>query len=236
MGSPTLSEKSVIVRGPEQSVSKVAKAVVSADIDNELTETTTLTGLKVTLLDADDKEIEDDSMVIEPITVDVTIPVLMKKTVPIVLEYENSPDVFDPTGFITLDPYEIEIAASSDVLDSINSISVGTLNFNELSYGTSSMTFDIVMPEGVKNFNNIKEVTFDAAQKVLSWKLKRGEAVLSVSLYNQQGECVYTGNGRRGRVDMRRRPSGSYIVRIETLSRVIRCRFFMNNSDNSYRF
>lgn len=159
MGSPTLSEKTVVVRGPEQSVSKVAKAVVSADIDNELTETTTLTGLKVTLLDADDKEIEDDSMVIEPITVDVTIPVLMKKTVPIVLEYENSPDVFDPTGFITLDPYEVEIAASSDVLDSINSISVGTLNFNELSYGTSSMTFDIVMPEGVKNFNNIKEVT-----------------------------------------------------------------------------
>lgn len=159
MGTPTLSEKTVVIRGPEQSVSKVVKAIVSVDIDSELTETTTLNSVEITLLDANDKEIEDESVVIEPITVDVTIPVLMKKTVPIVLEYENAPDVFDPTGFITLEPSEIEIAASSDILDYIDSVTVGTLNFNELAYGTSSMKFDIVMPEGVKNFNNIEEVT-----------------------------------------------------------------------------
>ncbi len=104
------------------------------------------------------------------------------------------------------------------------------------SEGLKVIRDTVDLSEVAQSINNIKEVTFDAAQKVLSWKLKRGEAVLSVSLYDQQGECVYTGNGRRGRVDMRRRPSGSYIVRIETLSRVIRCRFFMNNSDNSYRF
>lgn len=159
MGSPTLSEKNVIVRGPEQSVSKVAKAVVYVDIDSEITETTTLNNVKITLLDSDNNEIEDDSVVIDPITVDVTIPVLMKKTVPIVLGYENEPDVFDPTGFITLEPSEIEIAASADVLDSINSITVGPLDFSEIAYGTISKSFDIVMPEGVKNFNNIEEVT-----------------------------------------------------------------------------
>lgn len=159
MGSPTLSEKNVIIRGPEQSVSKVAKAVVFVDIDNEITETTTLNNVEITLLDSDDNEIKDDSIVIDPITVDVTIPVLMKKTVPIVLGYENVPDVFDPTGFITLEPSEIEIAASADVLDFIDSITVGALDFSELSYGTSSKTFNIVMPEGVKNFNNVEEVT-----------------------------------------------------------------------------
>lgn len=159
MGSPALSEKNVTVSGPEQSVSKVAKAIVAADVEDELVETTVLSNLEIVLLDAEDNEIVDDSISIDPITVDATIPVLLKKTVPIVLEYENDPPLFNSDGFITLEPSEIEIAASADVIDSIDNITVGPLDFSELSYGTSSMSFEIVMPEGVKNFNNIEKTT-----------------------------------------------------------------------------
>ncbi len=158
MGSPVLSEKTVTVRGPEQSVSKVAKAVVLVDdIEGELVKTEVFEG-KISLLDSNDNEIKDDSIVIDPITVDVSISVLMKKTVPIELDFENEPDIFNPTGFITIEPANIEIAASADIIDTIDKITVGTLNFSDLSYGTPSASFDVVMPEGVKNFNNIEKV------------------------------------------------------------------------------
>jgi len=158
LGSPVLSEKKVSVKGPEQNVSKIAGAVVKIeDVEEELTETTVFDG-KVALLDSEGKEIKDDSLIIDPITVDVSISVLMKKTVPVEINYENAPDIFDERGFITLEPSEIEIAASADLIDTIDSISVGTLDFRELSYGLPSMSFDVVMPEGVKNFNNIEKV------------------------------------------------------------------------------
>ncbi len=159
MGTPVLSEKSVTVTGPEQSVSKVAKAIVSYEFEEELTETITAENIDVVLLDSDDQKINDDSLVLNPITVDVTIPVLLKKTVPFTLSYENAPTGFNAEGFITIEPSQIEIAASSDILNSIDSISLGTIDLSQLSYGTASMPFEVVMPEGVRNFNNIDRVT-----------------------------------------------------------------------------
>ena len=159
IGSPSFSQKSVTVSGPEQSVSKVAKAVVEYIPEEELTSTTLLNNKAITLLDENNEIIKDDSLNIEPLEVDVTIPVLLKKTVPFTLNYENKPEGIDLNEFIKIEPSEIEIAASKDVIDSISTVSLGTLDFNQLSYGTSSMEFDTVMPEGVRNLNNIEKVT-----------------------------------------------------------------------------
>ena len=159
IGSPSFSQKSVTVSGPEQSVSKVAKAVVEYIPEEELTSTTLLDNLSVTLLDEKNKVINDDALIVEPLEVDATIPVLLKKTVPFTLNYENKPDGIDLDEFIKIEPSEIEIAAAKDIIDSIESISLGTLDFNKLSYGEHSMEFDTVMPEGVRNLNNIEKVT-----------------------------------------------------------------------------
>lgn len=90
------------------------------------------------------------------------------------------------------------------------------------------------LSEVALSINNLKEVQFDAKKKRLKWLFPRSEKVVNVSLYNQMGECVYSGDGRRGSVNMRRLTTGSYIVRIETHRRVLRCRFFMN-ADSSYQ-
>ena len=89
------------------------------------------------------------------------------------------------------------------------------------------------LQEVAQSINGLKEVVFDRARKCLTWNFPRSEKVISVSLFNQSGECVYTGDGHKGKVKMKRLPSGTYIVRIETIRRVLRCRFFMN-SDSSW--
>jgi hypothetical protein len=83
------------------------------------------------------------------------------------------------------------------------------------------------------SINGLKEVVFDKERKRLKWNFPRSEKVVSVSLFNQSGECVYTGDGRKGSVNMKRLSAGSYIVRIETVRRVLRCRFFMS-ADNAW--
>ena len=88
-------------------------------------------------------------------------------------------------------------------------------------------TVDLV--EVSQSINDVKELTFDTKEKWVKWNFPRKEKVINVSLYNQTGMCVYTGDGRKGSVDMKRLPSGTYFVRIETVQRVIRCRFFMNS-------
>lgn len=159
MGSPTFSSKTVTVKGPEQSVSRVVRAVVSRNVDRELTETMVMENQNVILLDSDGVAIEDSSLIVEPATVDVTIPVLTKKTVPIVLNCENKPNGLAIDNFVKIEPAKIEIAATEDIIDSIESISIGTLDFNKLAYGTDRTSFEITMPEGVRNINNVEKAT-----------------------------------------------------------------------------
>ena len=117
----------------------------------------------------------------------------------------------------------------------------GTLIFHDTIYRVDTIYKDgykvirdtVDLQEVAITINDLKEVTFDKDRKRLKWNFPKSEKVVSVSLFNQAGECVYSGNGRKGSVNMKRLPAGSYIVRIETVRRVLRCRFFMG-SDNAW--
>ncbi len=163
IGAASLSQQSVMISGPEQIVSKVAKAVVSTDVEKELEDTTTLTNLEVFLIDSSGEKIESDSISITPNEVDATIPVLVKKTVPLKLSYINAPADFNDGKLINIEPPTIEVAASPKLINSVDSITIGTIDFGEISYGMSSTSYSIVMPEGVRNLNNIENamVNFD---------------------------------------------------------------------------
>lgn len=168
IGSPSLSQTTVTVTGPEQIVSKAVKAVVSADIEYELQETSTFTSLPVKLFDASGEVVEDDAITLSPNEVDVTIPVLVKKTVPLVPDYLNAPANLNASDLVTVKPNEIEIAAPADIIDSVSSISAGTIDFSTVSSKMAPITNNLVMPEGVKNLNNIESavVSFDFSDYV----------------------------------------------------------------------
>lgn len=50
--------------------------------------------------------------------------------------------------------------------------------------------------------------------------------IVSISLYNDVGQCVFTGLPKKGRINMRRFPTGSYIVRVSTIYDENIVRFF----------
>ena len=83
-----------------------------------------------------------------------------------------------------------------------------------------------------RSVNDLREVNYDAANKSISWSLPKNEKVVVVEVYNMLGECLFSSDRRNGRFDMRRLVAGTYFLRLETLKRTLRARFFINPPTN----
>lgn len=74
-----------------------------------------------------------------------------------------------------------------------------------------------------------KEIVYDKQRRRIEVPIEKSE-ILGVALYNDAGVCVSTGLPRRGHINMRRFPSGYYIVRISTPDNEQMLRFFHNRN------
>lgn len=73
------------------------------------------------------------------------------------------------------------------------------------------------------------EVVYDRKRRRLEVPIDKRE-ILAVALYNDAGQCLSTGKPRRGYINMRRFPTGYYIVRISTPADERILRFFHNKN------
>lgn len=73
------------------------------------------------------------------------------------------------------------------------------------------------------------EVVYDKKRRRVEVPIEKGD-ILAVALYNDAGQCVSTGKPRRGYINMRRFPTGFYIVRISTPTDERILRFFHNKN------
>ena len=92
-GTPVLSEEKVNISGPESSVNKISRVAVASHVENPLRENTDLT-CPLRLYDQDNQEITDTAGLYLSMDIDavqVTIPVMPKKTVPLVASYAHRP-------------------------------------------------------------------------------------------------------------------------------------------------
>lgn len=72
-------------------------------------------------------------------------------------------------------------------------------------------------------------VTYDNKRHRIEVPIDKRD-LIGVSVYNDAGLCVMTGKPRRGHINMRRFPSGYYIVRISTIDDEQFLRFFHNKN------
>lgn len=91
-----------------------------------------------------------------PIT--VTIPVLKTKEFPVSIIFKNAPGNYEtkPLPF-TCQPSSVRVAATEDVIESMEKFNVGTINFNNLKPGDNTITFKISDIKDVKIVDNVSE-------------------------------------------------------------------------------
>lgn len=158
-GLAALSEDSVIISGPESAVNKISRVSADYTVNEMLREDKVISACALTLYDQNDQKISDYtglylSMSVE--TVGVTIPVMSKKTVPLVVNTINGPKNFSSSR-ITIEPAEISVAGSAEVLKGIDEIALShAIDFSELSpYGQKEFQLEIPIPTGVRDITNL---------------------------------------------------------------------------------
>lgn len=70
-----------------------------------------------------------------------------------------------------------------------------------------------------------QEITYNKAKQRVEIDLPK-RSVMGVDLYNAAGQCISSGVPRHGHIDMRRYPSGNYMIRVTTLTQRYLLRFF----------
>lgn len=155
----------VTLRGPVDELARVARVVARVESD-EKRDRTMLDSAALEFLDADGHAITDSSItVLEGEQVEVTIPVLKLKEVPLKFEFSNVPAGYDPAELnASISPATIRIAGAADTVDGIESVNAGFINLARVQLGKAE-TLKIQLSEGLVNVDDVQEatVTFDTS-------------------------------------------------------------------------
>lgn len=153
------------IKGPRTDIEKISKVVAVAEVNKTLSGTETFkTNLKI--LDTSGREMKIDGLTITAADgvsapeVKVTVPIYKEKTVPIVAQFINQ-----PKGFLnkklahTLDYSTLLISGPPEAIDKITEVKLSEIDFRQITGNNQQFKTTVIIPEGVKNKDNIETVT-----------------------------------------------------------------------------
>ncbi len=158
-GSAVLSQEKLGISGPESSVNKITRAAVVYNMNDPLRASEEFS-CPVTLFDQNDQAIADTSglyLSMDTEAVQVTLPVMPKKTVPLQVTTAHQPTGFSESSRISIEPKEIDIAGSQEALDAVSEIRLDTvIDFADLDINarTPSFQMEIPIPTGTRSITN----------------------------------------------------------------------------------
>ena len=141
LGEKQASPAEVTLRGPVDELARVARVVARVESD-EKRDRTMLDSAALEFLDADGHAITDSSItVLEGEQVEVTIPVLKLKEVPLKFEFSNVPAGYDPAELnASISPVQVGKAETlkiqlSEGLVNVDDVQEATVTFDTSGYG-----------------------------------------------------------------------------------------------------
>ncbi|HHV31752.1 CdaR family protein [Caproiciproducens sp. LBM24188] len=154
VGSPVLSVDTVNISGPEKDISQISKVMIQYEISDTLTENKSFTS-DLILYDTNGNKLSGSRLKMSDTKVDVTIPVLFRKVVPLNIGFTNKPEglLLSPEQ-VTISPSNIEIAGPKNVLDALTDITLTPLDFTGISPMKNTFNVPVSLPTGCKNLSN----------------------------------------------------------------------------------
>ena len=157
VGNTILSSQKVKLSGPETEISKIKKVKVKADIPGEISSTATLK-LPIIMYDAYDKPITSETISCSVDEVDASVPVLMKKKIEIIPQFDNIPTGINLNreykDIVKLNPSTLEIAGPEETVKSLSSVKLDSINFRDISLQNNNFNMPINLHQGCRRLNN----------------------------------------------------------------------------------
>ncbi len=163
-GDAVVSPKEVMVEGPESIVNSITQLIAEIPITDQLKEINDRIPLKA--VNEDGKTIS--GVQISQRYVEVTLPILPTKEVPIVLEFQGKPKDNYKVTAVKMNPETVRIKGQREKLDGVAEIKARTIDIAGIDK-TTERNMNLLVPEGVTLLNDSKnfKVTL-TVERVLS--------------------------------------------------------------------
>lgn len=141
LGDIIFSRQSVTVSGPTAEINRISKAIAKATISEKLEKNTTLIP-EITLVTEDNTSLIYSSIDGESNDITMLIPIYEIVTLPASVTFKNAPASFvsNPLDY-SVYPSTVTVAVPIDVASSLESISVATVDFTDITGGLNTFTF-----------------------------------------------------------------------------------------------
>ena len=166
-GSVELLPETLEVRGQQSDIMQISYAQVTLNIENATSTVVEL--LDYQLYDFNDQVIENKNIHPMSESVQVTMPVLKVKEVPLTVDFVESAGARLDNFSWSLSYSSITLSGDASLMASIDSISLGTLALEDLR-GQETFSYEIPVPNGANNLSGITSVALTISAKDVETK------------------------------------------------------------------
>ena len=157
-GSTVFSSPKVRISGPESEISKVQKIVAEAEVSGVLEKTKNLTAPLV-MYDSYGDVISSENIVLSVDSEDVTIPILLRKTLPVTPVFKNNPESLSASSSrVKVTPSSMEIAAPEEIFETMTTANLVSLDFSTVNLDKTTFDLSLDLPIGCKSISNVYNV------------------------------------------------------------------------------
>lgn len=167
--SKELAHDTVKISGAETVINKIKTVKAEYNAAEILTKTTSF-NVPLHFYDSNGEELKSDYITAEFNAVEVTVPVLKVKSVPIKVEFTNIPDSWEmPDNWIKVGfPEEgtILLAAADEVIDRITEVKTEPIDLSQISSSRTTISnVALEVPSSCTNVNRLETVTLNLNMK-----------------------------------------------------------------------
>lgn len=160
VGTPSARPAEVNLRGPESEINRIEKAMARVTVAGEYTDSV-LASAGLEYLDKAGNPVDSDYITADVEQVEVSVPVLKVKEVPLTFEFTGVPAGYDTKQLAyTMSQNTIRVAGPQEQVDALESISAGIIDLTTFVPGTP-ITLNISLAEGLYNVDSLQTVTVE---------------------------------------------------------------------------
>ena len=166
--NPVMDVSYVEVSGPESSVSLIDHASIQVDLTDK--KESIVGAFTYVLCDEAGEPVDAEMVTTNVEEVNLSVKIQAMKEVPLTVNLVEGGGATQSTCQVELSRETIWVSGSESKLRDLTVIELGTVNLAELKEETNTLTFEIVLPEGITNVTGETEVTATVSFPTLSTK------------------------------------------------------------------
>lgn len=154
----SISSNEVTISGPKGELANIAK--VTAEVSaKDVAKTSFTESCIIKIYDANNRELDKTNFSFSLNSVDVTVPVYKRGILKLDVAFVNIPEGFNiSTLNYKLSVEEINVAAVETIIDALTTRTIGYIDLSTVDLNMT-YSFDVSLPAGVTNLDNITTVT-----------------------------------------------------------------------------